>query len=312
MPLPTTKLPRGVLAVPPLARRHDADRSLALEEEEKIIKHVTGGGIRRILFGGNAFLYHTTLSDYEELLDWASGLPDELEVIPSAGPTYGRAMEQAALLQQHDFPAVMMLPCSDPRDAGGIERGLREIAAEAETPVLLYLKKEEHLGADVRAGLEAAAELIADGVCVAIKYAIVRDDAGEDPYLEDLLSLVDPKRVISGIGERPAVVHMQEFGLAGFTTGSGCLQPHLSRQIFEAGREGDFARANALREPFLPMEDLRDAWGPSRVLHEAVEAAGIAETGPVLPFLSGLSDEQIDSLVSTTRTLVGAHREPAD
>ena len=30
----------------------------------------------------------------------------------------------------------------------------------------------------------------------------------------------------------------------------------------------------------MPLEDLRDAWGPARVLHHATELAGVARTGP--------------------------------
>ena len=49
------------------------------------------------LYGGNAFLYHMTLSEYEQLLDWLSGFGDNLWAIPSLGPSYGRAMDQASL-----------------------------------------------------------------------------------------------------------------------------------------------------------------------------------------------------------------------
>ena len=38
----------------------------------------------------------------------------------------------------------------------------------------------------------------------------------------------------------------------------------------------------------MPLEDLRDAWGPARVLHHATELAGIAPTGPIPPFVSPL------------------------
>ena len=39
---------------------------------------------------------------------------------------------------------------------------------------------------------------------------------------------------------------------------------------------------------FMPLEDLRDAWGPARVLHHATELAGIAPTGPIPPYVSPL------------------------
>ena len=63
------------------------------------------------------------------------------------------------------------------------------------------------------------------GVCAAIKYAVVREDPAQDDYLAGLLRRVDRTKVISGIGERPAVVHMRDWGLPGFTTGCGCVAP---------------------------------------------------------------------------------------
>jgi dihydrodipicolinate synthase/N-acetylneuraminate lyase len=98
--------------------------------------------------------------------------------------------------------------------------------------------------------------------------------------------------VISGIGERPAVTHLRQWGLPGFTTGSGCLAPKLSAAVFRACRERDYAEAERVRARFLEFEDLRDAWGPGRVLHQALEIAGIAHTGSIPPFVSELSAEQ--------------------
>ncbi len=294
---------RGVFPVPPLARRNDAPRSIDFRENDRLVRHMAEGGITRFIYGGNALLYHFALADYEALLDWLAGFSDHHIAIPSAGPSYGRAMDQAPLLRKHSFPCVMVLPCSDPRDAAGLERGLREIAEAAATPLILYLKDESNFGTDKEAGLDVVARLVADGACVAIKYAVVRTDPSRDAYLEALLKRVDRGRVISGIGERPAVVHMREWKLPGFTTGSGSIAPALSNAIFEACSRGDFGAAETLRAEFLPLEDLRDAWGPSKVLHFATELAGVAKTGPLLPFLSSLSASQLDQLTPVARAL---------
>ena len=74
---------------------------------------------------------------------------------------------------------------------------------------------------------------------MAIKYAVVRADPAVDPYLDELLARVDRKFVISGIGERPAVLHVEQWGLPGFTTGSGCVAPALSQRVFDACARGD-------------------------------------------------------------------------
>jgi dihydrodipicolinate synthase/N-acetylneuraminate lyase len=281
---------RGVFAVPPLCREAGTARPLDLEECGRVVRHMAGGGLSRFLYGGNAFLYHVTLAEYGELLDWLAGIDGW--AIPSIGPSFGRAMDQAPLLKRHRFPAVMALPCGDPRDAAGLAAGMREIASAAGTKLILYLKSEDGFGSDPMAGLDAVARLVDDGVCVAIKYAVVRKDPGHDPYLDALLSRVDRKLVVSGIGERPAVVHLQRFGLPGFTTGSGCIAPSLTSALFEACARGSWDDAEALRTLFLPLEDRRDAWGPARVLHAAAELASVAKTGPIPPFVTALAEEQ--------------------
>ena len=147
--------------------------------------------------------------------------------------------------------------------------------------------------------------LVSDGVCVAVKYAVVRDDPGHDPYLEGLLRRVSPERVVSGIGERPAVIHMREFGLPGFTTGSGCIASRVCSALFLACRARDWARAEQLRTIFMPLEDLRDAWGPARVLHHATDLAGIARTGPIPPCVSALDAPRLEKLAPVARALLG-------
>ena len=287
---------QGVFAVPPLARRRDSSRSLDLAQNDLIVRHIRNGGITRFIYGGNAFLYHVTLAEYEELLEWLAAFNDDLWPIPSVGPSFGRAIDQAKLLRSYRFPCVMALPCSDPRDAVGLERGYREIAEVAETRLILYTKDEDTFGLDKNAGLDTVARLVDDGICSGIKYAVVREDPSQDEYLKSLLSRVDRKLVISGIGERPAVAHLRDWKLPGFTTGSGCIAPRLSQSLFEVCARGDFAEAEQLRTEFIPLEDLRDSGGPAKVLHEAVEVAGIAETGDVPPFLSGLSVDQVEKL----------------
>ena len=141
----TTDDLRGVFPVPPLCRRADARRSLDWPENDRLLRHMTEGGMTRFLYGGNAFLY------------------------PSLGPSFGRALDQAALLRRHSFPCAMALPCADPRDARGLEAGLREISEAAGLALILYLKEEANFGGDLEAGLDAVARLVDAKVCVAIK-----------------------------------------------------------------------------------------------------------------------------------------------
>jgi dihydrodipicolinate synthase/N-acetylneuraminate lyase len=286
---------QGVFPVPPLARRRPGGE-IDFPETEKIARHIAAGGIFNFLYGGNAFLYHVTLAEFERLIEWMSGLEDNWFCIPSAGPSFGRAMDQAPLLRRYRFPCVMLLPCADPRDAAGLERGYRLFADALGTPLIVYLKEESNFGANREAGLDAVGRLVNDGVCVGIKYAVVREDPSKDAYLDALLQRVPRERVISGIGERPAIAHMRGFGLAGFTTGSGCVAPNLSRTLWELNRAGKWGEAAEVRQQFIALEDMRDAWGPARVLHAATELAGIAATGPIPPYISELNASQMAEL----------------
>ena len=295
---------RGVFAVPPLCRVNGASRVIDFEQNGNLVDYIRRGGITRLIYGGNAFLYHITLDEYALLLDWLARLPPDLWVIPSIGPGFGRALEQARIIRAFHFPCVMVLPCNDPRDAAGLAAGYREIADAAATKLLLYIKDENSFGLDKQRGLDAVGRLVADGVCIGIKYAVGRENAANDDYLDGLLERVDRSLVISGIGERPAVTHLRDWKLPGFTTGSGCVAPHLSQALFASCERGDFDQAEELRSQFIAIEDLRDAWGPARVLHAAVGAAQLAQTGPIPPFVSALDDGQLERLAPIAKQLL--------
>ena len=105
------------------------------------------------------------------------------------------------------------------------------------------------------------------------------------------------------MGERPAIVHLKDFRLAGMTTGSGCIAPKTCRAFFDACRRGDWLDAERLRADFMPLEDIRDALGPARVLHHATEAAGIAPTGSIPPYISPLGEGHLMKLTPVAREL---------
>lgn len=266
------------MAVPPLARNTAGDLDEAANAA--IIRHLEAGGIELLLYGGNAVLYHLPLGEYEPLLEMLAGLAGPASVVvPAVGPTYGLMMEHARLLQGTSFATAMVLPHQGITTSSGVATGVRRFVEAAGMPALVYIKHEGFLEP------EDAAALCRDGLVSAIKYAIVRENPAEDPTLRRLVDLVDPAMVISGIGEQPAIVHMRDFGLGGFTTGCGCVSPKLSVALRQAAARGDWAEAERLRALFEPLEDLRNAISPICVLHEAVAAAGIADTGPLLPLL---------------------------
>src|SRR6476619_4332053 len=95
----------GVFAVPPLARTPSG--SIDFPQNEAIVRHIKRGGVRRLIYGGNAFLYHIRMREFEELLEWLAGIDDDLVTIPSVGPSYGRAMDQAAALKKYSVHCAM-------------------------------------------------------------------------------------------------------------------------------------------------------------------------------------------------------------
>ncbi|MGA1617993.1 MAG: dihydrodipicolinate synthase family protein [Pirellulales bacterium] len=297
--LTTAHLERSVMAVPPLART--ADGTIDPAANQQIIRHIEAGGVSLLLYGGNANIYHLPLAEYEPLLGMlAETAGAETIVVPAAGPTYGLLLEHAKVIRQHRFQTVMVLPQQGITTSAGVATGVRKFVETAGVPALLYIKHDGYIEpAD-------AARLCADGLISAIKYATVRDDPTDDSYLRELVSLIDPATIISGIGEQPAIVHLRNFGLGGFTTGCGCVAPALSQTMLGAIRRRDWDEAESIRKVFEPLEDLRNGINPIRVLHEAVAAAGIAPTGPLLPLLSAVEEEHCPAIAVAAKALLAA------
>jgi dihydrodipicolinate synthase/N-acetylneuraminate lyase len=205
-------------------------------------------------------------------------------VIPSVAPTFGAMMDQAKIVRRHKFPTVMVLPLVGSTTSKGVEAGIRRFVDAAGVPALLYIKNDGYIE------VEEVARLADSRVISGIKYAVVRQDTAKDPYLKKLTEHVDQRMIISGIGEQPAITHVRDFGLAGFTSGVVCVAPRISAEMLKAMRAKDWATAEKLRATCKPLEDLRNAINPVRVLHEAVRLAGIANTGPLTPLLSNLDE----------------------
>ena len=303
--LTPTRLTESVLAVPPLCR--NADLSLNPTENVKLIRHIESGGVTTLLYGGNANFYHIPLAEYDDTLGFLAeaAAPDTL-VIPSVGPAYGTMMDQARILRNHKFPTVMVLPQQGITTSTGVVNGVRRFVEAAGIPALLYIKHDGFIDID------DVALLAKENLISGIKYATVRPNPAADPYLEQLCIRVDRNIIISGIGEQPAIVHLRDFELGGFTSGCVCINPRLSAQMLEALRRKDYATAERIRQIFKPLEDLRNAINPIRVLHEAVRLAGIADTGPLLPLLSNIEDRhELERIAHAARHLLSMHCDPA-
>ncbi|HKT94043.1 MAG TPA: dihydrodipicolinate synthase family protein [Paraburkholderia sp.] len=303
-PIVESEFASTVMAVPPLARRPDF--SLDVEQNRKLIRHMEAGGIRTLLYGGNANLYHVAVSEFRELLDMLADLTaPETRVIPAIGPDYGKMLDQARILAQTQYKTAMVLPLSGFTTPAGVEAGLTRIADTAGIPLTLYIKSEDYVDVDT------LVRLIDRGTLIAVKYAIVRENPANDPYLRRLLQSVPASKVVSGMGERPALVHVRDFGLAAWTTGSGCIASNAIMALLKAAKEGRAEEAQRLYDAFMPLETLRDNISLIRVLHDAVTLSGIADMGPILPLLSQSPAEALPAIGDAARALLAFEQKLA-
>jgi dihydrodipicolinate synthase/N-acetylneuraminate lyase len=301
-PILDSEFAATVMAVPPLARR--ADYSLDAAENRKLIQHIEAGGVRTLLYGGNANLYHVAVSEYRELLDLlADSAGPDTRVIPAIGADYGKMLDQARILAQTSYRTAMVLPLAGFTTSEGVETGLTRIVDTAGIPLTLYIKSENYVDVDT------LARLVNNGTLIAVKYAIVRENPADDAYLRRLLESVPAAKVVSGMGERPALVHVRDFGLAAWTTGSGCIASHAVTALLHAAKAGRMEDAQRIYDAFMPLETLRDDISLIRVLHDAVTYSKIADMGPMLPLLSSSPQEHHASIEQAAQALLTFERQ---
>ncbi len=296
-PITPARLAQSVIAVPPLAR--DRHLRIDLAENQKLVKHIEAGGVNTLLYGGNAVLYHLRLSENARLLQMLVEIvAEQTLVIPSVGPSFGLMMDQVEILNDFNFPTVMILPQKEIADAQGIASGIRHFVEAYGKPIVLYLKHDRWLPP------ELVGKLYQNGLINWIKYAVVRDDPSQDNYLREVLAEVPSEIVVSGIGEQPAIVHVRDFECASYTSGCVCINPARSQQMLRSIQSADYSQAEMIRNQFQKLEDLRNSIQPIRVLHRAVELAEIASTGPMLPMLGELTAEQTGDVATAAIELL--------
>jgi 4-hydroxy-tetrahydrodipicolinate synthase len=307
-PLRDDEFAASVMAVPPLARR--ADYTLDPAQNLALIRHIEAGGVRTLLYAGNANFYHVAVSEYRELLDLlADAASPGTRVIPALGPDYGKMLDQARILAQTRYRTAMVLPLGGFTTSDGVETGLTRIADTAGIPLTLYIKSENYVDVDT------LARLVERGTLSAVKYAIPRDNPADDRYLRRLLQSVPAAKIVSGMGEGPALVHLREFGLAAWTTGSGCIAPSMVMALLQAVQSGrsaasvDHNTVERLYDAFMPLETLRNDISLIRVLHDAITFTGLADMGPLLPLLSSTPREHHAKIAQTAHTLLALERE---
>lgn len=291
-----------VIAVPPIAR--NSDLSVNREANDRLIKHIRSGGIRTLMYGGNANFQNIGLYEYTATLDMLQDLaaPD-MNLIPAIGPDFGKMIDQILMLKGRLVAGVMVLPAKAAFTPSGIENGLRRLADTLGGPLIAYLRDDSYLS-------PASVELlIKSGAVCMVKYGVVRKNPYEDPYLAELVERLGANVVVSGIGERPALAHLEKYKLSTFTSGLASIAPRVSQAILKSFRTNDFEKARGLRELFIPLENLRDSHDPIQVLHETVSLSGIGNMGPMLPLMSNLAPEDCPPVQAAAFQLLRVNEE---
>jgi len=300
-PVTPSDLAASVLAVPPLARHANLTLNHAANKAQ--IDHLQAGGVRTLMYGGNANFYNIGTVEYPAILDMLEKFAGkDTWVIPSIGSDFGKAFDQVSILRERKFPTAMALPQATISTESGIATGLRKLAERLGKPLIVYIKSDDYLSPKTVAALDA------DGCVAAVKYGTIRTDYTQDAYGKALVQAVNPNKIISGIGERPAIIHLRDLGLQGFTSGSVCVAPRGSMALLKALKAGDYAGAEKIRAAYLPLEDARDEINPIRTLHEAVTLAGIADMGPMLPMLSNIEENHFTRVRDAARALLAHDR----
>lgn len=294
-------LAASVMAVPPLARTPDG--KFATDANAAVIRHLHEGGVTSILYGGNALAHHWPVADYADWLDQLEALaPEDVWLLPSVGPDAGKLVDQAGMLKVRRYPVALLLPMGPPITHAGMADALRRFHAASGVQLLVYIKTDGYIPAAM------LGDLLGEGVVFGVKYAVPRKPGEADPYLKQIVSAIGAERIISGFGEPPAIAHMLEDGLAGFTAGCVCLAPSMSTALMAALQRGDRAEAERLLEPMLPLERLRGEINEIRVLHDAVTLSGLADTGPILLPMSPVEAGRREEVAEAGRDLLSAEK----
>ena len=197
----------------------------------------------------------------------------------------------------------MLLPMTFPFTDAGLGIGIRRITDAMGKPAVIYIKSEPYLKP------ETLKALVDEGRVASVKYAVVRDDPAKDEYLSALCAVVDKKYLVSGIGERPAITHLRDFGITSFTSGSVCVAPAGTMKLLELLKAKRYDEAEKVRALYIPFEDCRDGIAPIRVLHDGVTLAGIADMGPMLPMITGLTDAEKARVLPVAKALAAANAQ---
>jgi len=287
-----------VLADLPMALH--ADLSVNGEATLRLIAHVRAGGIAALLIGSNANLQAFGLAQFAAAVEIAAEAARHGPVVLGIGPELGRTLDQAPLIERAGLANLLLLPVLAPADTHGTADGIRHIADRLGRGVTVDLVRDNHLRP------VTLRKLAEEGAVTAVRYGVPMPNPGDDGYLDRVIEVMGPERVIGGLGETAIMDHLAVRRLAGFSSGAAALVPGRIRAIVEAIAAGAPGEARRLLAPVLELERVRAMLGPIQVLHDAVSHAGIAPMGPQMPMLSRVKDKYRAEMAAALAALIPA------
>ena len=294
--LSAADLADSVIAEPPMA--WSEDRMINLPVNLALGKHMRAGGVRTILYGGNANLSAFTLGQFEQAVELMGIVAQSSRVIAAIGPDFGRMLDQAGVVERSGLRNVLLLPVHHPADTHGTGDGVREIASRLGFGVIVDLCRENYLRP------VTLAKLRDEGAVRLVRYSVRRDNPEDDAYLDQVIDVMGREQVFSGLGEAAALDHIGKRGLPTFTSGAAALAPAAATHLQDCLRSADLSTARTLLRPFLDFSLLGAKIGHIQILHEAANMLDLGSMGPQLPMLSAVKTKFKEDLAAAATLLL--------
>jgi dihydrodipicolinate synthase/N-acetylneuraminate lyase len=288
----------SVIAEPPMA--WSADRTLNLKVNLALAEHMRAGGVRTVLYGGNANLSAFTLGQFEQAVELMGIVAQNSRVIAAIGPELGRMLDQAGAVERSGLRNVLLLPVHHPADTHGTGDGVREIASRLGFGVIVDLCRENYLRP------VTLAKLRDEGAVRLVRYSVRRDNPEDDSYLDRVIEVMGREQVFSGLGEAAALDHVGKRAMLTYASGAATIAPAAAMRLHASLRRGDLATARQLIRPFVEFARLGDMLGPIQVVHDGADMLGLGAMGPPLPMLSRVKTKFRDDLEAAVTALLKA------
>jgi len=271
-----------------------AQGSVDEEGYRRLLTRLVDAGIRTVTPNGNTSeFYALGPAERERLLVVAAETVDgAADVVAGIGLDADTAVREGRIAQQSGATMVMVhQPVHPYISASGWIDYHRAIAGSLpDLGVVLYVRAPWVDGRMIRALADAEPNVIG------VKYAV------PDPVtFARVRAEADVERLIwvAGLAEPYAPSYFAH-GATGFTSGLVSVNPHLSLDLLEALRGGDFASASSLTTRIARFEELRAADRSANnvsVIKEALHLLGLADRAVRAP--SSTVDERTRAEIET-------------